>query len=146
MDHHINRGFNPHACHWRHGDECPGDFGPRPERDQAPDCRARRCFCKKPSTNLYDRNSVVFHSDYLVKLIILLILVIPTILFLILMFKAFGWIAGLSFLALVKPNKESAYEVTFEDHEARMESSLNIGRILSIIFCLLVIVLIVKNT
>jgi len=80
------------------------------------------------------------------KLIILLIFVIPAILFVILMFKAFGWIAGLSFLALVKPNKESAYEVTLEDHEAEVESSVNFGRILSAIFCLLVIVLIVKNT
>jgi len=75
-----------------------------------------------------------------------MIFVIPAILFVILMFKAFGWIAGLSFLALVKPNKESAYEVTLEDHEVGMESSLDIGRILSVIFCLLVIVLIVKNT
>jgi len=146
VDHHINRGFNPHAAHRRHSDECPRGFEPRPERAQTPDCRARRCFCKKPSTNLYDRNSVVFHSDYLMKLIILLIFVIPAILFVILMFKAFGWIAGLSFLALVKPNKESAYEVTLEGHEADMESNLNFGRILSIIICLLVIVLIVKNT
>jgi len=80
------------------------------------------------------------------KLIILLIFLIPAILFVILMFKAFGWIAGLSFLDLIKPNKESANENTLDDHEAGMESSLSFGRILSIIFCLLVIVLIVKNT
>ncbi len=79
------------------------------------------------------------------KLFILFMLILPAILFVILMFKFFGWIAGLSLIAAITKSKEPSVSYSIDEHEEQMRYHRKVTVVLKSIFLLLVILLLVKS-